>query len=116
MNTDIAQEIRQQITPGVLMSLGAHNFRSLGNENPGLVFNARILPFNENGTRIYPAALMEVCIRLNICDYYDITVTYERNGTQVTHFHADDVDCFDLPLLMLALDYNGEEVTNPRYF
>lgn len=125
---EVAQVIHRQIGGGVLMSLGAHN---LGHGNlapvvgafpqPGLVFNARILPFTKSGKRSGSARVMLVVVSLNAMDYYDVLVTYnapgDRYGAQgpVVHYEAADVDFETLPRLLLALDYDGETVLNPRY-
>lgn len=123
---EIANIIRQQITPGVLMSLGAHDIGSArmahqrgGPMLPSLVFKALILPFNKNGERSERARKMYVIVSLTPADTYEITVTY--NGTvagpgRTDHYHATDVYAEDLSRIMLSLDYDGDTVTNPRYF
>lgn len=125
---EIANTIRQQITGGVLMSLGARDFRhgnvapAKGAEAlPSLIFNATILPMTKSGKRGTAPRTMQVIVGLNALDYYDIRVTYNQRGDKyglkdpVVHYEASDVDVSTLARLMLALDYDGETVTNPRY-
>lgn len=124
---ETADTIRQQITGGVLMSLGARNFRAAtianaeGFAQPGFVFDATILPMTKAGRRGTAPRTMTVTASLNAADYYDVKVTYPQRGdtyglkAPVTHYEADDVDAFSLARLMLSLDYDGDTVTNPRY-
>lgn len=126
---EIASTIRQQITGGVLMSLGARDFRH-GNISgtkdatplPSLIFNATILPMTKAGKRGTAARTMQVTVSLNALDYYDIRVTYNQRGDKyglkdpVVHYEATDIDVSTLAPLMLSLDYDGDTVTNPRYF
>jgi len=122
----VAATIRQQIGFGILASLGARDFRH-GNicatreatPLPSMLFNATILPMTKAG-RGTAARTMSVTISLNLHDYYDITVSHHQRGDRyghlpsVIHFAATDVDADTLPRLMLALDYDGREVLNPR--
>lgn len=125
---EIASIIRQQITGGVLMSLGARDFRHgniapiKGAETlPSLIFNATILPMTKAGKRGTAPRTMQVTVSLNGNDYYDVRVTYNQRGDKyglkapIVHYEADDVDVSTLARLMLALDYDGDTVTNPRY-
>lgn len=122
---EIASTIRHQITPGVLMSLGAHDIGAgrIAHEQggpmlPSLIFKALILPFNKNGERSERARKMFVIVSLTPADTYEITVTYNGNAQgpgRTDHFHATDVYAEDLSRLMLSLDYDGDTVTNPRY-
>ena len=122
---EIASTIRQQITPGVLMSLGAHDIGAAhlahkqgGPRLPSLVFRALILPFNKNGERSERARKMYVIVSLTPADTYEITVTYNSNAQgsgRTDHYHATDVYAEDLSRIMLSLDYDGDTVTNPRY-
>lgn len=124
---EVAHTIRQQITPGVLMSLGAHEQQSGtvatvegADPLPSYIFKARILPFNKNGERAEAPRAMTVIVSLNSSDLYDIYVAYNQRGDRfglkprVVHFEADDVDAESLANTMLALDYDGETVLNPR--
>ncbi|AWY05757.1 hypothetical protein SEA_GRETCHEN_70 [Microbacterium phage Gretchen] len=125
---DIANIIRQQIGAGVFMSLGARNLRhgsiaALPDAEalPSLTFEATILPMTKSGQRASAARTMRVTVGLNASDYYDIAVTYPQRGDRyglkdpVIHLSLQDVDCEQLARTLLALDYNGEEVLNPRY-
>ena len=116
-NHEVAKTIHSQIERGVLMSLGAHNFR-FGEDN--LVFDARILPFTKEGKRAGQPRIMAVQVKLNGLDYYDIAVKYYSRprkgvGELVTHYETTNVDVSQLSRLLLALDYDGAAVLNPRY-
>lgn len=121
----VTHTIRQQITAGVLFSLGAHNFHAIHTPAgaPALKFTARILPFNKNGQRGEAPRNMNVVVALNARDLYDITVTYDKTSrslhtygqvTTTTHYQAENIDADALSRLMLSLDYDGPEVLNPR--
>lgn len=125
---EIASTIRQQITGGVLMSLGARDFRygniapaNGGEPLPSLIFNATIRPMTKSGKRGTTPRTMQVTVSLNFMDYYDVRVTYNQRGDKygfqdpVVHFEAKDIDVSTLASLMLSLDYDGDTVTNPRY-
>lgn len=109
---EIASTIKRQIGAGSLMALAAHDFIAL---DGGLRFIARILPFNKNGKRSTRAAKMLVEVKLNFMDLYDVRVVEVRNFELVEHFTVQHVDAYSLPRLMLALDFDGDEVLNPRY-
>lgn len=102
----VATTIRNQITSGVLMSLGAHKFGYYTQENGthALVFVARILPFKKNGERSEAARIMRVIITLNVADAYDIRVEYQRQGKTVTHYSANSVYADQLAGDMLRID------------
>lgn len=100
---EIASVIRQQITGGVLMSLGAHEPRALYSGPPGYTFKARILP---NAKTSQPR-IMQVTVTLDPSDTYDIKVTYPKRGdrfTEVVHFEAEGVYNDALARTLLALD------------
>ncbi len=115
---EIASIIKQQITPGVLMSLGAHNLRSgtMHHEKacqplPGLVFNARILPFRKDGKRSSQPRIMQVMVLLDPSDTYLIDVSYRPrryDRANVTHFHTEGVYAADLSRILLALDSDDD--------
>lgn len=111
---EIATTIQKQIGAGVLMCLGAHDL-AFDRTGPALTFKAVILPMLASGKRSAEPSTMRVTVTLNALDYYDVKVVYEAHGETVTHFERKDVDCFELPVLLLALDYDGAEVLNPRY-
>lgn len=114
--SEVATTIKRQITPGSLMAVGAHDFRNTRtNEgSPALIFKARILPMKADGTRASQPRIMHVLIAL-IADEYLVRVTYIKNGKLVTHFERDRVYADQLPYLILALDFDGDTVLNPRY-
>lgn len=117
----VADIIRNQIERGVFMTLGATNLGHTSTEMDrgysmcALVFVARILPFKKNGKRSERAKKMAVEIALTANDTYDIHVFHMVRGERVTHFKREDVYVFDLNATLIALDYDGDEVLNPRY-
>lgn len=121
MNTEtvqIANIIREQITTGVLMSLGARSFTEMDEwetRRGGLDFHATILPMRKDGTRGTRARTMRVWVELAWNDTYTVKVFYTgRDWQDVTHFQRDMVYADQLPKLLLALDYDGNEILNPR--
>lgn len=125
----IAHTFQRQITNGVLMSLGAHNFvhgNITATEDstplPSLAFNARILPMTKSGARGSAPRTMRVVVSLNGADLYDVHVSYRQRGDRyglkprVVHHEATDVYADELPRLLLALDYDGATVLNPRHY
>ena len=120
-NPTVGTTIHRQINFGVMMALGAHDLRSLSATKDhlgGLAFKARILPFTKSGHRGTAARVMDVTITLNGMDYYDIRVTYAPVGhrfDRVEHANIKDVDVFALNHVLLALDYDGDTILNPRY-
>ena len=105
-----ASIIRQQITPGVLMSLGAHKLGHYTDEQgqQALVFLARVLPFNVNGQRAERPRLMRVMVTLNGADTYDIAVDYRRGHKTVRHFYAQGIYADQLPHTLLAVDSDSD--------
>jgi hypothetical protein len=98
----IADTIRQQITGGVFMSLGASDLAYLSTGLPGLTFKARILPSPTASARV-----MRVTVVLDPSDTYDIKVTYPKRGdrfTEVVHFEREGVYNDALARTLLALD------------
>lgn len=108
--TQTADIIRQQITPGVLMSLGAHNLGHYTDdqEQHSLAFMARVLPFNVNGTRLRTPRIMRVIVTLNGADTYDIAVDYRRGKQIVSHFAANGIYNDQLPHVLLAVDSDDD--------
>lgn len=114
---DIANEITRQATSGVLMSLGAHNREVLSrteNRRGGAAWTVLVLPFRKNGTRGTKARRMRLAIQLTHADDYTIQVSYMNRGDLVTHYYAEGVYCDQLAPILLALDYDGDTVLNPR--
>lgn len=108
---EIASTIKKQVNTMTYMSLGASNFTAI---NGGLRFNARILPFNADGSRSSKPSNMIVEIRLNGHDYYDVQVHRIKDFRASTHFEQENVDASSLDRLLFSLDYNGDTVLNPR--
>lgn len=109
----ISQILYSQIDKRVLMSLGMTNLFGL---TDGIMFEARILPMTQKG-RGARARVMQVTISLDATDTYSIKVTYAKGRTgRVTHFKESGVYAHNLNRLLLSLDYDGEEVTNPRHW
>lgn len=107
---ETANVIRQQITLGVLMSLGAHKLGSYidAHEQHALVFMARVLPFNINGDRSERPRNMRVIITLNGSDTYDIAVDYRRAGKIVRHFNATGIYADQLSGVLLTVDSDDD--------
>ena len=105
---EIASTIKRQIGVMNLMTLGASEFNAV---DGGLRFKARILPFNSSGKRLRRPSVMYVEIVLNSLDYYDVRVV-RMDG--VEHYNGSNIDAFTIGNLMFALDYDGDEVLNPR--
>lgn len=119
MSHTIAQTIMSQIDKRVLMSLGSSDFGYFtgGPDNLGqLMFMARILPMTKTG-RGTRARRMHVAITLEFSDTYSVKVTYSKGRFErVTHFEESGIYADQLDRLLLSLDYDGREVTNPRYW
>lgn len=106
--TSIPATIRDQITVGVLMSLGATDLMSDRVHVPKpeydtLTFRARILP----SAKASRPRVMRVRVTLDPADTYSITVTYPKHGKpfeEVTHYEASGVYCDQLARTLLALD------------
>lgn len=103
----IPNTIRQQITVGVFMSLGATDLMADRVHVPApeydtLTFRARILPSPRAAVRI-----MRVKVTLDPSDTYSIKVTYPKRGNafeEITHYEAEGVYCDQLARTLLALD------------
>lgn len=114
-NREAADTFRQAATLGVLGSLGAHNLRTIPGRHQlgGLMFTARILPMTQKG-RGSRARNMLVMVSLTGGDLIDIDVRYLTGGAE--HATARDVYIDQLQRALLALDYDGPEIFNPRYW
>ncbi|MGP5652603.1 hypothetical protein [Glutamicibacter arilaitensis] len=112
----VAGTIRQQVEIGIFMSLGAHEFAALTSEGReiGLTFKARILPFTKAGKRSPRPRIMRVTVELNHLDYYDVRVLYAARGQFIAHYESSSIDAEQLSRILLALDYDGQEVLNTR--
>lgn len=108
----IAETIFAQINKGVLMSLGASSF---GYSDKALTFAARVLPMTKAG-RGSRARVMTVRIELGPEDAYSVQVAYPKRGAREIHFKQSGIYADQLNRVLLALDFDGERVTNPRYW
>ena len=118
LNWDIAREITAQATVGVLMSLGAHNLFAMPENDKrsgGATWDVRVLPMKANGERAARPRIMKLTVELTHADDYTVTVDYWNRGKRVQHFTQDRVYCDQLAKLLLALDWDGDEILNPRY-
>lgn len=107
-DTTIPNTIREQITVGVLMSLGATDLMADRGHTKtpepfdALTFRARILPNKTSAARV-----MRVKVTLDPSDTYSIRVTYPKRGKpfeEVVHYETSDVYCDQLARTLLALD------------
>lgn len=112
----VANIIKQQIPMGVLWSLGADPkmFHTVIEGRPGLLLQARILPFNADGRRSVRPVKMSVAVLLEPSDTYQIIAYYNRGGKVVDHARTSGVYADNLQHALLALDYDGETPSNPR--
>ena len=107
-----AEAARRQIGWQGLATLGASDLAVVRDPMPGLTFLARIHPFTKTGKRAGRARVMRVFVTINHLDLWDVKV--ELDGEE--HYAVTDVYAGDLQKLMVALDYDGPEVVNPRYW
>lgn len=112
----VADTIRQQIGFWNFAAVGARDFLYGSEERGSLSFHANILPFTKTGKRSGCARIMDVKIICTFSDTYTVTVTYKRAGEIITHYTASNIYADQIGRVILALDYDGEEVTNPRYW
>ena len=111
MNTP--QVIYSQINKQILMSLGMSN---LSHFSDGIMFDARILPMTQKG-RGTRARVMSVMVTLEPSDTYSVKVSYAKGRfDRVTHFEESGIYADQLNDLLLSLDFDGKQVTNPRYW
>ena len=112
----VAAEIKRQIGLGALMAVGAHQFRHTLMEggSPALAFRARILPMRKDGTRASAPRIMHVLIWLTAADDYGIRVAYVNRHRLVKHYEASGIYADRLERVILSLDWDGDEVRNPR--
>ena len=108
---NVAKVIRAQMGMTPLLMLGAQDFTTVRGNEPGLEFTGRILPFDKEGTRLRKAEKMKIRIILTPLDEYNITVT-RANGEEF--LALEGIYCFQLAKMMMALDYDGDQVLNPR--
>lgn len=109
----IPQTVYAQINKHVLMSLGMSDLTYFSD---GIKFDARILPMTQNGRGTRPR-VMTVTVRLDASDTYTVQVSYFKGRyIRVTHFEESGIYADQLNHLLLSLDYDGHEVTNPHYW
>lgn len=103
------------IDQGVLWSLGARDLHTVAgiHQLGGLFFLASILPMVKNG-RGSRARKMAVMVSLTGADTIDINVREVTSGRD--HAHIEGVYIDQLSRALLSLDYDGNTVTNPRYW
>jgi hypothetical protein len=111
-----AEQFRQALGAGVLMSLGATQLAAVPGrfDRGGLLFTARILPFTRNGDRSEAARNMAVLISTTPLDEIQVEVREYARG--IEHAKIEGVYIDQLARAVLALDYDGPEVLNPRYW
>lgn len=103
--SDSYNTTRQQISNGVLMSLGAHKFRSeiTPEGNPALVFNARILTKPGGAVRV-----MKVSAEIEPNDTYRVRATYPKKSagqyTDVDHHDIEGVHVGELNRVLFSFD------------
>lgn len=110
---EVARILRSQIEGGVLMSLGARTFLATNGKctvtgDPGLVFDATILPYRKDGTRCTRARTMRVEVTLNGGDLYDLVVTYTQGLERLLHERITDVPVESLNRVLLSLDSDDD--------
>jgi len=79
----------------------------------GLVFTARILPMTLTGRGQAPRRML-VMISSTPADTIDVDVRQITTGANHATAHGLGID--QLQSVLLALDYNGRDVFNPRYW
>ena len=111
-----AEQFRQALGAGVLMSLGATRLTAVPGrfDRGGLMFTARILPFTSTGDRYAAARNMAVLISTTALDEIDVEVREYARG--IEHAKIEGVYIDQLARAVLALDYDGPEPLNPRYW
>ena len=109
----VAETFREALGLGAFMALGGSNATAVPGANRlgGLLFTARILPMTKNG-RGQTARRMAIMLSLNANDLIDVQVVEIASGK--VHFQEDDLYVFMLERVLLALDWDGDEVMNPR--
>lgn len=111
----VANSFATATTPGVMWSLGTMYRAAVPGEYQlgGLVLVARILPLR-HGIRREKPSRMAIMVSLNVMDTIDVTVTEIASGRE--HVRVRDVYIDQLQRVMLALDFDGREPLNPRYW
>lgn len=112
----VAHQFRAAATVGGLMTLGARDLAVIPGryQRGGLLFTASILPFRKDGTRGTAPRNMAVMISTTPLDEIEIEVRQFAN--EKVHARLDGVYIDELRRALLALDYDGKAVLNPRYW
>lgn len=111
-----ADQFRQVLGGGVLGSLGATDLVAVPGTHQcgGLMFTARVLPMAKGGKRGTQPRKMAVMVSLTAADEIDLEVREVARGTE--HAKIEGIYIDNLGRAALAVDYDGREVLNPRYW
>ncbi|MGP5342120.1 hypothetical protein ACTXML_16010 [Glutamicibacter arilaitensis] len=111
-----AIQLRQALGLGVLGSLGASDLTAVPgtHQRGGLLLTARVLPMTKRGTRGTRPRKMGIMISLTPADEVEIEAREIARGTQ--HAKIEGIGIEQLQRAALAIDYDGSEVLNPRYW
>lgn len=111
-----ADQFRQALGLGVLGSLGASDLTAVPgtHQRGGLLFTARVLPMTKRGTRGTQPRKMGIMISLTPADEIEIEAREIARGTE--HAKIEGIGIGQLQRAALAIDYDGPEVLNPRYW
>lgn len=111
-----ADQFRQALGIGVLGSLGASDLTTVpgAHQCGGLMFTARVLPIAKSGARGTRPRKMAIMISLTAADEIDIEAREIARGAE--HVKIEGIYIDQLQRAALAIDYNGPEVLNPRYW
>jgi len=111
-----AMQFRQALGLGVLGSLGASDLTAVpgAHQCGGLLFTARVLPMTKRGTRGPRPRNMGIMVSLTPADEIEIEAREITRGTE--HAKIEGIGIEQLQRAALAIDYDGPEVLNPRYW
>ena len=111
-----AIQFRQVLGVNVLASLGASDLTAVPgtHQRGGLLLTARVLPMTKRGTRGTKPRKMGIMISLTPADEIEIEAREIARGTE--HAKIEGIGIEQLQRAALAIDYDGPEVLNPRYW
>lgn len=111
-----ASQFRQTFGVNVLGSLGASDLTAApgAHQCGSLMFTVRVLPVTKRGTRGTQPRKVAVMISLTAADEIDIEAREITRGT--VHAKIEGIHIDQLSRAALAIDYDGPEVLNPRYW
>ncbi|MGO2520105.1 MAG: hypothetical protein ACTH8F_08285 [Microbacterium sp.] len=114
-NTMTGRTFRAAIGTNTLWCVGAHEISNVPGRHQlgGLLFKARILPMTKTG-RGEAARSMAVLVSLTPADEIDVEVRRISDGHE--HAHVQGIYIDQMQRMILALDYDGADVLNPRYW